>query len=157
MRLHAVFIVLVMLVFQWNAYAASGDVASAVDPHYSAVADGRTTYLICDGVSNAGGQTSCQPSSCPWTKLKGCTNAVFKIGKAQATCVTGDVVLRESDSFTVGAPNVWDQIAKVTGVADPLISAAEIGRMPKCAVRAEFSALPAQCTDVDFVLTMICP
>lgn len=151
-------ILLICLLFvacSWHASAASGDVCNRTSDgsHYSAIADTDECKLLCDGLTETGGETTCGPIT--FKSQRGATTFICSIERAQAACEPGTISIQESNSAVAGAPNVWSEICSLTGVASPLVSSCSPERAPKGAIRASFSDITdIQCTDVDVTCTL---
>lgn len=129
------------------------------DSHYT-VTKGEDVWILCDGVSNAGAETACQPAA-P-IDLSDCEKATIEIGKVTedpGACVTGIFQIYHSNSATIGEPNVWHHIGDLTGIVSPLISEYTLPRRTKSNLRIVIGAgtgtamADADCDEVDITLT----
>ena len=137
--------------YAFDVFAAPGNQCST-DSHYSLGGDGNyLCWLVCDGLVQAGGDTSCQPSG--GIDMSQCDpdTVKFSLGKAQASCEPGTISIWTSSSAVVAGANVWNRIGQITGRDEPLISSVPASA-PQRNVRATFSPIvDAQCLDVDVI------
>lgn len=78
--------------------------------------------------------------------LQGFKTVSFSIGQCVGGCVTGNIDILESMSSVVGAPNVWNRIARLTGCLSTDVSLIDPGRSPLNFLMVDFPALGAGCT-----------
>lgn len=138
------FLVWLVLCAPPPAAAADGSPCTDDNAHYKPELG--QCFILADGRGEPGGTTA---SSAPFNihdvaKLFG--SARFAYGKCPLNCEPGTARLYESDSPVDGSPNVWHELAVITGCGSAFVSGDNVPSFTKAWVRV---AWDADITDTD--------
>lgn len=134
-----------------GAYAADGD-ACSVDSFYSQM--DRSCVILSDGRVD----TNLIDTS-PKSLGQNYRTWVFSYGRCPANCEPGTADIYESNSSTIGAPNIGSRIGQLTGCGSAFVSSIDPRRPPLAFVWVDqvVAIADAQCTapGVDIIATGI--